>query len=84
MKPSEKLRLMNQYKGYLRCSEQCCLCGKEITEIPDLWDPFPLETNVELSCCQNCFHEKVIPARLQIIRKNHPRLPRKNGKTLEE
>ena len=39
----------------------CCLCGKEC----EGWgnDPYPLDTNPEHECCDDC-NEKVISARI--------------------
>ncbi len=45
----------------------CVLCGDLIHDIYDQHNPQPLEEGV---CCTKCNYEKVIPARLEEIKKN--------------
>ena len=45
---------------------RCCLCGKVI----DTWgsnNPDPLRSNPDQRCCDECFTEKVIPARQVMV-----------------
>ena len=47
---------------------KCCLCGKELTDYGN--NPWPLKTNDDDRCCDECNSSKVIPARIAQMRSN--------------
>lgn len=48
---------------------ECCLC-KKLIKMSQSNNPYPVDTNSEHRCCNECNDTKVIPARLeQIFRK---------------
>ena len=54
---------MVEYEG---TTTRCCLCGKVIPT----WgskNPDPLRSDSDQRCCDECFSEKVIPARAVMI-----------------
>lgn len=51
--------------------ETCCFCEHTLITVSDLYDPFPLETDIEKFCCKTCFQEKVVPLRLEMVRRAH-------------
>ena len=63
-----KVNTIYQNKPRLRC----CLCDKEIMNIKDSHNPEPLEKkykNNEYRCCAECNFSKVVPARINLIKK---------------
>jgi hypothetical protein len=45
---------------------KCCLCGKEFTGWGN--NPWPVDKDPSHKCCNKCDAEKVIPARIIMIK----------------
>ena len=52
---------------------ECCICHKVVREWGN--DPFPINKEDGAQCCDRCNIEKVVPARLALVKKGET----KNG-----
>ena len=46
---------------------KCCICGKEFTDWGN--DPWPVNTDENAKCCDDCDMSVVVPARLNMMYK---------------
>lgn len=64
--PEMRAKIEALAEGYRKdptTDDHCCLCGKPITNVYDLNNPWPLVGDGSMYCCPEC-NESVVQARL--------------------
>ena len=49
--------------------KKCCICGKEVEGYGN--NPWPISTNIEDRCCDECNLTVVVPKRLEMIQERN-------------